>query len=309
MWKYHYKVPQNKTIRLIIHTDCANEADDQYAVAHQLMTPKFDVKGIIAGHFDYVAAMGMKEKGSTARESYDEVEKILDLMGLKGKYPVYLGAGEPLKDEKIPIVTDAARFIIEEAMKEDDRPLYIGCQGAITDLACAILMEPKIVNRMTAIWVGGGDYPEGLNEFNLMQDIKAANVVFASEMPVWQITRSVYKTLSVSLAELEYKVRPCGKLGEYLVDNMFALNNKLADFKGWPHGELWGLGDQSIIATLMQEYEKEDNFEMLEAPRVSEEDMSYSFGHGYRKVRVYKSLDYRLTLEDFFAKMALNYKE
>ena len=51
MWKYAYQVPENKKIRVIVHTDCKNEADDQFALAHHLMTPKFMIKAIIAGHF------------------------------------------------------------------------------------------------------------------------------------------------------------------------------------------------------------------------------------------------------------------
>ena len=38
MWNYAYTVPENKKVRVIVHTDCKNEADDQYAVAHHLMT-------------------------------------------------------------------------------------------------------------------------------------------------------------------------------------------------------------------------------------------------------------------------------
>ena len=34
MWKYAYQVPENKKIRVIVHTDCKNEADDQFALAH-----------------------------------------------------------------------------------------------------------------------------------------------------------------------------------------------------------------------------------------------------------------------------------
>ncbi|MCH4034887.1 MAG: hypothetical protein LKH04_09290 [Lachnospiraceae bacterium] len=37
--------------------------------------------------------------------------------------------------------------------------------------------------RMTAIWIGGGDYPAGGPEFNLMMDPIAANVVMKSRMP------------------------------------------------------------------------------------------------------------------------------
>ena len=51
MWNYAFTVPENKKVRVIVHTDCKNEADDQFAVAHHLMTPRFDVKGLVAGHF------------------------------------------------------------------------------------------------------------------------------------------------------------------------------------------------------------------------------------------------------------------
>lgn len=214
MWaNYMFEVPKEKRVRYIIHTDCKNEADDQFTVAHALMTDKLDVRGIIAGHFDEGNKLSKKyPEKTTATESYKEIEKVLDLMHLSGKYNVYIGAQEKMPDENTPIVTEGAKFIVEEAMKDDPRPLYIGMQGAITDLACAILMEPKICERMTCIWIGGGDYPQGEQEFNLMNDIAGANVVFASSMPVWQVTKSMYKKFAVCLAELQVRVRPYGQI-------------------------------------------------------------------------------------------------
>ena len=119
----------------------------------------------------------------------------------------------------------------------------------------------------------------------------------------------VYKTLSVSLAELQYKVEPCGEIGRYLFENLAALNEKLANIPHWPHGELWGLGDQGVIAVLMQESERVDNFKMIPAPKVNLKDMTYDLNSGYREIRVYDSVDYRITLEDFFAKLAINYRD
>ena len=51
-WNYAFTVPDQKKVRMIVYTDCKNEADDQFALAHHLMTPKFLVKGIVAGHFN-----------------------------------------------------------------------------------------------------------------------------------------------------------------------------------------------------------------------------------------------------------------
>lgn len=308
MFQYHFQVPEQKKIRMIVHTDCKNEADDQYAVAHHLMTPKFVVKGLIAGHFDK-ANQGRYPDGGTAKASYDEIIKVLDLMHVKDEYPVFMGSARPLADENTPNICPGAQFIVDEAMKDDSRPLFIAMQGAITDLASAILMEPKICERMTAIWIGGGVYPEGGFEFNLMQDINAANVVMKSKMPLWQVPMNVYKQMSVSLAELERKVRPYGKIGNYLFTQMAELNTQLAEIPHWPHGEIWGLGDQGTIAVLMEESEKTDEFEMIPAPCIDADTMKYIHGQGNREIRVYNKLNDRLTLEDFFCKLQLNFPE
>lgn len=148
----------------------------------------------------------------------------MELMGVKDRYPVRLGAPRGLEDEHTPIDSEGARLIIEEAMREDDRPLYIACQGAVTDVASALLLKPEIAERMTVIWIGGGDYPKGGFEFNLMMDIHAVNVIFSSKVPVWQVPMSLYKVMAVSLAELQLKVRPCGEIGKYLFEQMTVFN-------------------------------------------------------------------------------------
>ena len=306
MRSYRFTVPKQKQIRVIVHTDCKNEADDQFALAHWLMTPMAEVRGIVAAHFDSKARM-FHTPHDTALQSYDEVMKVLRLMGLEGQYPVYLGAEEPMADETTIMDSEGARFIIEEAMRDDPRPLYIACQGGVTDVAAAILMEPAICDQMTCIWIGGGIWPEGGWEFNLVQDIHAVNVIFGSSMPVWQVPMNVYKKYTVSLAELEYKVYPCGEIGKYLFEQMAEFNMQLANLPHWPHGEIWNLGDQGCLAVLMQEREQTTDYTLQPAPRIAP-DCSYVHGQGYRDIRVYHDTDNRLTLEDFFCKLALNYR-
>ena len=74
MKPYRFTVPAQKRIRVIVHTDCKNEADDQFALAHWLMTPMADVRGIVAAHFDSKARMFHTDH-NTAQQSYDEVVK------------------------------------------------------------------------------------------------------------------------------------------------------------------------------------------------------------------------------------------
>ena len=75
---YDFTVPKQKKIRVIINTDAKNEADDQFAIVHHLLTPKFEIKGIIAAHFDTRPDQGKEE---TMDMSYQEVKKVLSLMG------------------------------------------------------------------------------------------------------------------------------------------------------------------------------------------------------------------------------------
>ena len=298
-----FKVPEPKCVRMIVDTDCKNEADDQFALAHHLMTPMFEVKGIIAAHFE----KGRPDyRGRSMQASYDEIERMLDLMDLKGQYPVLKGCETPLPDEQTFVESEGARFIVEEAMKDDPRPLFVAFQGAITDLASALLMEPKIKDRLTAIWIGGDKYPQGGFEFNLMQDIPAANVVFGSGVTLWQVPKNVYKLMNISLAELQYRVAPCGKVGEYLVKQMVELNDHLANAP-WPHGETWCIGDQPTVGVLLEDKQR-DNYTMQKAPIVNP-DCTYSPRPNAHEIRVYDTIDVRLTLEDFYAKLALFFGE
>ena len=166
MKKYFFEVPPQKQKRVIVHTDFLNEADDPFAVLHALLTPSLSVERLIAGHFD--AYPQDFAKGATAQASYDELLRFLAVTGHQAyQSRTTCGAGHALPSETEPVPSDGARAIIDEAMRDDPRLLYILLQGAVTDLASAILMEPRICGRMTAVWVGGGDYPEGGDEFNL----------------------------------------------------------------------------------------------------------------------------------------------
>ena len=113
--------------------------------------------------------------------------------------------------------------------------------------------------------------------------------------------------MAVTLAELQVNVSPCGKIGKYLVDQMVAFNDKCAGYQQWPHGEIWGLGDSPTIGVLLEESEKDDIYDMVEAPDISYDDMTYSYTNHNRKIRVYNQVNARLILGDLFAKLKINY--
>src|SRR5688572_30133601 len=109
-------LPPSKMVRVILNTDAKNEADDQYAIVHALLTPLFDLHCIMPAHF------GRKKSEHSLKESHDEVMKLLDLMQLQGPR-VIDGALDAMPDESTPADSAGARFIIEQVMKDDPRPL------------------------------------------------------------------------------------------------------------------------------------------------------------------------------------------
>ena len=329
--KYLYQIPSNKVKRMIVHTDAKNEADDQYAIAHHLLTPYFDVRGIIGAHFEgkYEFDFAKNEqhlRGTSARQSTEEILKVLELMDIDD-VPVCLGAEQAL-DQSIDFVTEyldehgnllkekreevlkylpesaGADMIISEAMREDEHPLFVACQGGITDIAVAYLKEPAIASRMTMIWIGGGMYPQGNLEFNLFQDVRAAQILFACPMAIWQVPQDAYSQMTTTLAELKYKVRPQGAIGNYLFEQMVEFNNYMAE--GWPHGETWGLGDMATITVLLNEGWENSEYVIQKAPYINT-DETYSKNPNGKDLRVYRRIDCRVTVEDFFAKLALCY--
>ncbi len=66
-----FNIPKEKWKRVIIDTDAKNEVDDQFALAHALLTPSFDIRGIIATHF------GEDKSQTSMMDSYDEIQKVL----------------------------------------------------------------------------------------------------------------------------------------------------------------------------------------------------------------------------------------
>lgn len=241
--KLGFTVPENKKLRVILHTDAKNEADDQYAILHYLMTPCFDLRGIVAAHFEAKYPEGHELFGTSMQQSYDEVRRIYELAEIDD-VPLYCGATGPIHRFS-GASCEGVEFIIEEAMKEEERDLFVVMLGGVTDVALAIKKCPEIAKRMTLVWIGGGAYPDGDWEFNLLQDVEAANVLFASEAELWQIPRNVYSQMVVSLTELATQVRPYGEIGAYLFRQLDEYNELMGGGKrtDWPHGESWCLGD------------------------------------------------------------------
>lgn len=283
--------PAEAKQRVIINTDAKNEADDQYAIVHAILTPSFDLHGIIPAHF------GTGKSATSLQDSHDETMLLLRLMGLENDVRVEDGATHAMPDESTPVDSPGARLIIEEAMKDDDRPLHIAFYGPVTDISSALLMEPAIENRnIRVIWIGGGAWPNGGREYNLSNDIHAANVLMKSNLELWQVPRSTYRTMGVTYAELIEKVYPQGEIGKYLVEQLLEHNAATR-----PHMEYRSLGDSPCIGIILDP--ECGAFSWRPAPTFDQQ-MHYIHDGQYRPIRVYENVNTRFIHEDFFAKLA-----
>ena len=284
------KVPA-KRHRVIINTDAKNEADDQYAIVHAILTPSFELHGFISAHF------GTIKSDTSMMDSRKEIDLLLDLMNLAGKIRVENGATHAMVDDRTAQPSAGAEFIIAEAMRDDPRPLHIAFLGPLTDMASALLMEPKIAQRnIRVVWIGGGKWPVGNREYNLSNDIDSANVVMRSGLEIWMIPQPVYRYMPVSYAELMTRVYDRGPIGKYLVDQLIELNERSVQIPI----EHRSLGDSPAIGVIM--YPECGFSSWHPAPEFSR-DMNYIHTGRNKPIKLYETIDCRFIHEDFFAKL------
>lgn len=285
-------LPREKRARLILNTDAKNEADDQFTIVQALLTPTFDFHGIIAAHF------GAHRSQTSMLDSRAEIDHLLALMELSGRIPVANGAATALPDEATPVPSPGAQLIIDQAMADDNRPLYVAFLGPLTDMASALLMEPRLNQRnVVCVWIGGGEWPSGGREFNLMNDIAAANVVMRSTIQVWQIPTTVYRMMAVSYAELRERCEDKGPIGKYLVEQLIEWNLRVHQGPI----EHRSLGDTPALSVILNPMGGRSAWHP--APEFSPH-MHYVHSGQHRPIKVYETIDVRFILEDFYAKLA-----
>ena len=150
-------------VDVVIDTDTFNEVDDQFALAYLLRNPdRLRLQAIYAAPF-------LNEKADTPKDgmekSYQEILKLLELAGTpEYQAKVYKGAerflehtGRSAQEEQnriAPAVSEASEDLIRRAMTHSaENPLYVIGIAAATNIASAILCEPKITERMVVVWL------------------------------------------------------------------------------------------------------------------------------------------------------------
>ncbi|TCM36096.1 nucleoside hydrolase [Novosphingobium sp. ST904] len=290
------RIPQKASARVIVDNDFAGDPDGLVALAHQLLSPRTKTVLVTASALD-PKLLGDVPAGTTAAAGRAVATELIRRAGIANAPPVV--AGSELLGAVQPEASAAARAIVAEAMRDDPLPLYFTCGGPLTNLAAALRLEPKIAGRMTVIWIGGGAYPAGGWEYNLSADIAAAQIVIEqSKVPLWQIPQDAYRQMQFSVAELAEQLRPISPLGEWLYDR-FTTPPSFVDVGG-----SWPLGDSPTV--LLSAISQESSTHVDLPGRRIKADCTYGEEIAGRTLRVFRTLDARLTFGDFFALMRLH---
>jgi purine nucleosidase len=302
-------------MRVIIDNDFSGDPDGLVQLAHHVLSPSVEIRAVIGSHLR--AGDPFDSSEVTAENACRRAEDVLVALGGAGEITVLPGSNVSLADERTPIASPGALAIVAEAMRDDtELPLFIACGASLTELASAWLIEPRIADRLTAVWIGGQEHPElavppphaDAVEYNLNIDVTAARVVFNdSTIPIWQVPRDAYRQALLSRAELETRIRPHGAIGELLFQAIDGVEAMAAEHD-FPLGEVYIYGDSPLVLlTALQSAFQPDasssRYETRPAPRFGADGLPDFTAEG-RDIRVYTHLDTRLMFEDLFAKLA-----
>ena len=235
------ELPEGK-IDMVLDTDTFNEVDDQFALAYALLSPeRLNVEAIYAAPFYNSRSTGAKDG---MEKSYQEIQRLL---GKMNRTENVLRGSDAFLQESGYVDSPAARDLVERAMaRADGERLYVVAIGAITNVASAILIEPKICEKIAVVWLGGHptSYPTAL-EFNLSQDVRAARIVLDCGCPLTLVPcLGVASHLLTSVQELSACIGGKNPLCDALVELFAAYSD---DHFAWAK-EIW---DVSTIAYLI----------------------------------------------------------
>ena len=238
--------------RIILDTDIGTNADDAVALSLVLKSPEIMLEGITTVYGD------VHKRGVIAQH-------ILQLCDAK-PINIYSGIELPLlRKRKVaghvvgkmeatgefkPNHQHAVDFIIETIMK-NPKEITLVSIGPMTNIATAIILEPKIVENVKEIIIMGGVTRLGQNgryletqEYNVKSDPESASVVFSSQAPIVMISLDVTRQLKFTRKENQ-EFASCGTPISIL------LSEQIEDYMDYMKRDFSYMCDPLAIAVLL----------------------------------------------------------
>ena len=210
--------------KLLVDTDIGSDVDDALALLYALRCPYLEVDGVttVYGKSDIRAKIA---------------KKVVDYAGQD--IPVHAGEGTPLNTDfpiwhtgregegvltpeeyskslgEMGVGDNAVDFLIEKIMKNPGK-YNITTLGALTNIAQAIIKEPKVVDNIKHIYIMGGAISANYNldwrnivpatepEHNIRCDIGAAQIVIGSSIPKTLLPIDTTAHVPIDREDFEY---------------------------------------------------------------------------------------------------------
>ena len=287
--------PPKAKVRIVLDTDTYNEIDDQFALVYAYLSQeRIQLEAVYAAPYFNNRSTSA---GDGMEKSYQEILRLLKLLGKSPDGFAFRGSDRYLEDVSKPIRSEAALDLVRKAMASSpDNPFYVVPVGCITNIASAILIEPKIIENIVVVWLGGNDlnWPHQ-KEFNLMQDVKATQVVLNSGVPmVIMPCRPVVSHFHTTIPELEFYLKGKNKLSDYLL-------NMTIEYSGG--SDTWSkvIWDVTAVAWLVNPAWIPTN--LVHSPILTDQ-VTYSTDQSRHFIRMATSVNRDAIFRDLFRKIA-----
>ncbi|WP_373524229.1 nucleoside hydrolase [Aquiflexum sp.] len=197
--------------KVIIDADTGNEIDDLPAIVLGLKSGKLDVLALTAAQWNRFGVCGRQ----TMHESWMLNNRILHHLDLK-YIPSLKGAEYGVIqhgiNRMVPIPNEASDFMVNKALeKADGDKLIIIVTGSATNVASAILSEPRIIEKIAVYFIGTiYDFNRkafSKNEFNVTSDLNAIDVLLNTEnLELHIMPANICRQLLVSQYDIDEKL-------------------------------------------------------------------------------------------------------
>lgn len=240
-------IPQGR-LDMVLDTDTYNEVDDQFALCYAMLSPeRLNVQAVYAAPFFNDRSTGPKDG---MEKSYDEIVRLLGFLGKDPEGFAFKGSERYFESKDDCVDSPAARDLVEKAMarRPEDGRLYVVAIGAITNVASALKMEPRIAEKIHIIWLAAQPLADAsAAEFNLSGDLRASQTIFDSDVPLTLIPcRGVASHLLTTVPELQAYIGGKNELCNALIQLFSEYSD---DHFGWAK-QIW---DISTIGYLINE--------------------------------------------------------
>lgn len=230
--------------------DCDPGHDDMLAIILALSSKELEVLGIttVAGN-------------QTGEKTYTNALRVLNLIG-RTDVKVSRGFDKPIIRELVTAPQihgvsgldganlpepkgnethiHAVDFIIETIMSSTEK-VYLVPTGPLTNIAVALIKEPRIRERIEKIVLMGGAFHDSNftpgAEFNIYVDPEAAKLVFESGVPIVMVGLDVTNRALLTFEDIDYIESLGGKVSKVIAPLLRFFgkaNNEFFGFDGAP---------------------------------------------------------------------------